>query len=302
LHLRLGIGAAALIAASAAVSTPAGAIPASNTAIAGQVDALMSDAARQGFGGAVVIEREGRVLLSKGHGLANRRARTPFSDQTVAPIGSITKNFTALALLQLAAQGKVDLQATVRTYLTNTREPAASARLSDILVHHAGLAEYCGDDFTRRTKRELITICTALPLEFTPGKWAYSNLGYSLLAAIVEQVSRQSWEDYLREHVFAPAGMTRSGWLFSDRRSMQFAEGNLDDKPRGIEADRTASFWPISCGCHSSRLSCTLSGTTVKTASPRYCAPFLMQSRRPSARGLSPDMLGVCRAAPPSGK
>jgi CubicO group peptidase (beta-lactamase class C family) len=222
------------------VDVPAGAAPASDAEIAEQVDSLMADATRHGFGGAVVIEREGRVLLSKGYGFANRRTRMPFSVETAAPIGSITKNFTALALVQLAAQGKVDLQASVRSYLTTASEPAASARLSDILVHHAGLAEYCGNDYTRRTKEELISVCTAQPLESTPGRWAYSNLGYSLLAAIVEQVSGQSWEDYLRDHVFAPAGMTHSGWMFADRSRMQFAEGYLDDKPRGVEADRIA--------------------------------------------------------------
>lgn len=241
-----GLFSVALVIAMSA--TPASAaplpvpvsVPASDAAITGQVDALMQEAALHGFGGAVVIERQGRVLLSKGYGLADRRTRAPFSDQTVAPIGSITKSFTALAVVQLAAQGKVDLRATVGTYLPGAREPAASARLEEILVHHAGLAEYCGDDFVRRTRSELIAVCTALPLESAPGKFAYSNLGYSLLAAIVEQISGQSWEDYLREHVLGPAGMTRSGWMFADRSGLQFAEGYLDDEPRGVEADRIA--------------------------------------------------------------
>ncbi len=236
----LRIGVATLMLASAATQVAADETQASDAAIAANVDALMADAARKGFGGAVVIEREGRVLLSKGYGLANRRTRDPFTDETVAPIGSITKNFTALALVQLAAQGRVDLQASVGSYLPGAKEPAASARLGDILVHHAGLAEYCGEDFMRRTRQELVAVCTALPLESTPGKWAYSNLGYSLLAAIVEQVSGQSWEDYLRDHVLAPAGMAHSGWMFPDRSGMQFAEGYLDDQPRGVEADRVA--------------------------------------------------------------
>ncbi len=238
--LIVGIGTAAFILASTATQVPAGAVQASDDVIAAQVDSLMASAARHGFGGAVVVEREGRVLLSKGYGFANRRTRTRFSDQTIAPIGSITKSFTALALVQLAAQGRVDLQASAGTYLPEAREPAASARLSDILVHHAGLAEYCGDDFSRRTRKELIAVCTALPLESAPGKWAYSNLGYSLLAAIVEQVSGKEWEDYLREFVFDPAGMTRSGWMFADRSRIQFAEGYLGDTPRGVEADRVA--------------------------------------------------------------
>ncbi len=213
-----------------------------DNAITTQVDSLMAEAVRGGFGGAVVIESEGRVLLSKGYGFANRKTRKSFTDVTVAPIGSITKSFTALALVQLAAQDKVALQAPVGFYLSDAREPAASVRLSDILIHHAGLAEYSGEDFIRRSKEELISVCTALPLESPPGRYTYSNLGYSLLAAIVEKVSEQPWEDYLSDNVFAPAGMSHTGWMFPDRSELQFAEGYLQDKPQGIQADRIAAF------------------------------------------------------------
>jgi len=206
-----------------------------------QVDSLLREATKQGFGGSIFIERKGHVLLSSGYGYANRETRAPFTPNTIAPISSITKSFTALALVQLSVQGKVDLHAPLKKYLTDALEPAASVRIDDVLVHHSGLAEYCGGDWARRTKAQLISVCTARPLTAKPGTLSYSNTGYSFLAAIVEQVSGQTWEDYLQDHVFEPAGMTESGWLFRQRTGLTFAEGYLGDKPQGLEVDRIAA-------------------------------------------------------------
>jgi len=196
---------AVALAVAAVTGLPLRAVQATDNEIIERVDSLMTDALQQGFGGAVVIERQGREVLSRAYGLANRQTTTAFTTDTIAPIGSITKSFTALALVQLAVEGKVNLQGSVRTYLSTAAEPAASARLAELLVHHAGLAEYCGDDFVRRTRAELIAVCTAQPLAATRGTYAYSNSGYSILAAIVEEVSGQTWEDVLSSRVFEPA-------------------------------------------------------------------------------------------------
>jgi CubicO group peptidase (beta-lactamase class C family) len=215
---------------------------AGDAGLAAKVDSLLNAATRDGFGGAVMIDREGRILLSKGFGLANRDARIPFTVDTIAPMGSITKSFTALALVQLAAQGNVDLQRTLKAYLPSAVEPGASVRISDVLAHQAGFAEYCGGDWVRRTKADLIAECTAKPLVAQPGTVSYSNPGYSLLAAVVEEVSGQTWEDYLRDHVFVPADMTRSGWIFQSRSAADFAVGYLNNRSEGVEADRIAQF------------------------------------------------------------
>jgi CubicO group peptidase (beta-lactamase class C family) len=221
---------------------PGQAVETSDSELADQVNSVLSVAVKSGFGGAVIIERQRRIVLSTGYGLANRQAGVPFTVDTVAPIGSITKSFTAVALVQLATQGKVNLQASLKTYLPNAVEPGASARISDVLTHTSGLAEYCGEDWVQRTKAELVAVCTAQPLAANPGTVSYSNVGYSLLAAVVEEVSGQTWEDYLRDHVFAPAAMTRSGWMFQSRDASDFAVGYLNDEPQGVEADRIAQF------------------------------------------------------------
>ena len=126
-------------------------------------------AAENGFGGAVVVEVDGKTLLQAGYGYADREKKLPFSADTTAQIGSITKAFTALAVSQLAAEGKLDLNVPVSTYLPDAAEPAASATLNQLLTHTAGLADYCGDDFDKRTKDELLTVCMAMPLDHPAG-------------------------------------------------------------------------------------------------------------------------------------
>jgi CubicO group peptidase (beta-lactamase class C family) len=249
-----------------------------NQQIAGQVDSLLRAAASNGFGGAVVIERNGETMLSSGYGFASRQSARPFRPTTIAPIGSITKTFTAFAIVQLSTERKLDLQRPLGTYLINAREPAASARLHDILTHESGLAEYCGGDWVRRTKPQLIAECSGVALTAKPGTVSYSNPGYSFLAAVVEEVSGQQWQDYLRDRVFTPAAMTHSGWLFPNRAGLDLAEGYLDDKPQGIEADRVASFagevWNLKGN----------GGLQVSASDMQRFYRFL--SRRPSVREL----------------
>jgi len=199
-------------------------------------------AAENGFGGAVVVEVDGKTLLQAGYGYADREKKLPFSADTTAQIGSITKAFTALAVSQLAAEGKLDLNVPVKTYLPDAAEPAASATLNQLLTHTAGLADYCGDDFDKRTKDELLTVCMAMPLDHPAGPSVYSNMGLSIAAAAVEQVSGQAWEDYLRDHVWQPFGMTHAGWTFTTEPPGGLAVGYLDDISQGVISDRIAAL------------------------------------------------------------
>ena len=213
-----------------------------DTELAGRVDAVMTQAVPGGFGGAVVMERDGRVLLSTGYGFANRQRGIRFTTETIAPINSITKSVTALAAMQLAAKGRIDLEASVGAYLAGAGEPAASSRVRDVLVHRAGLPPHCGEDWDRRTKAQLIGECTRQPLAAPRGALSYSNPGYSYLAAIVEELSGRTWEDYLRVHVFEPAGMNRSGWPFGKREAPEVADAYVNDVPRVVPADRLAAI------------------------------------------------------------
>jgi CubicO group peptidase (beta-lactamase class C family) len=200
-------------------------------------------AAASGFGGAILIEDKGRLLLAKGYGLADREKHIPFTPGTVAQIGSITKSMTAFAVLELAHDGKIDLEKPVKAYLPDAAEPAGSAIIRNLLTHHAGLTDSCSDDFDRVSTEHLLHTCMALPLAFTPGTDHYSNMGYSVLAALVERVSGMSWETFLREHIWQPLGMRHTGFShFNDVGPDAFAHGYLDDKVQSVISYRIGTL------------------------------------------------------------
>ena len=240
----LAIAAILLAAQSAfAAASPPRSVDVLSGPIATEIDRqLTEDAAETGFGGAIVVEQGGTVLLQAGYGYANRDEKIPFTPSTIAQIGSITKTFTALALMQLAAEGKVDLAKPVKAYLPKGSEPGASRTIKNLLTHTAGLDDYCGDDFAKRTRAEVLSVCMAMPLTHKVGEYSYSNMGYSILAAIVEEVTHQSWEETLGARVWKPFGMAHAGWLFSGRARGDFAVGYLDNKPEAVISDRIAAL------------------------------------------------------------
>jgi len=197
------------------------------------IDVGMSDAVQKGFGGVILIEQKGKPVFEKSYGFADREKKIAFTQNTIAQIGSLTKSMTAFAILSLAREGKIDIEKPVKAYLPGAADPAGSATIHQILTHHAGLTDTCGDDFDPLTKQDELAKCMAKPLEFKPGEDHYSNMGFSILAAVVEQVSGQSWEDYLRAHLWGPLGMRHTGFTqFGDAKPSQFAYGYPPGKSR----------------------------------------------------------------------
>jgi CubicO group peptidase (beta-lactamase class C family) len=206
--------------------------------LAAKVDAILTDYAAKGFDGMVIVEDKGRIVLKAGYGWADREAKVPFTAETRAQIGSITKPLTAIAILQLAEAGKVDLSKPVKAYVPDAAEPAASATLHQLLTHHAGLMDACGDDFDRLTREDLLHRCMAQPLKFPTSEDHYSNMGFSILAAVVERVSGQPWENYLKAHEFKPFGMAGAGFAYPDGQRGVFANGYLNDERQEVISAR----------------------------------------------------------------
>jgi CubicO group peptidase (beta-lactamase class C family) len=212
-------------------------------ATAAKIDAVLAAAVPSGFGGAVLVEKDGEIVLKAGYGFADRQAKTPFTVDTIAQIGSITKSMTAIAILQLAEEGKLDLKAPAKTYLPRAAEPAGSATLHLLLTHHAGLTDTCGDDFDSVSKADLLHRCMAIALAHPAGEDHYSNMAYSILAAIVEQVSGERWQDYLRAHVWRPLAMKRTGFdSFAGTARQDFSLGYLNDKPQPVISGEIAKL------------------------------------------------------------
>jgi CubicO group peptidase (beta-lactamase class C family) len=177
------------------------------------------------FGGAVVIERAGTVLLQAGYGLADRERRIPFTPRTIAQVGSLTKQFTAMAVLDLWRRGRLGLNDPVSRHLPGVPGPLADRTIHQLLTHTAGLPEYCGLDFQRTTLEDLLA-CVEVEGAVSPaGSVSYSNAGYSVLAAVVESVSGMGLEAYLRDRFLVPLGMHRTGYHFPATPDTAFALG-----------------------------------------------------------------------------
>jgi D-alanyl-D-alanine carboxypeptidase len=176
------------------------------------------------FSGAVLIAEDDRVLFSHAYGLADRNRRILNTIRTRFRIGSMNKMFTAVATLQLVQAGKVKLTAPLGTYLRDypNRDVATQVTIHQLLTHTGGTGDIFGPDFDAhrkelRTLADYVKLYGKRDLEFKPGSsWAYSNYGFILLGAVIEKVTGHSYYDYVQQHVYAPAGMTRSGSLPED--------------------------------------------------------------------------------------
>jgi CubicO group peptidase (beta-lactamase class C family) len=187
-------------------------------ALATRVDRLAGEIE---FSGAVLVAKHGRVLFSHAYGLADRTRRIRNTVDTRFRVGSMNKMFTAVAILQLVNAGKVKLTAPLGTYLPDypNREVAAKVTIHQLLTHTGGTGNISWPDFLAhreelRTHADLVKLQGKRGLEFEPGTdWAYSSYGFLLLGVVIERVTGQSYYDYVQQHVYAPAGMTRSGSL-----------------------------------------------------------------------------------------
>jgi CubicO group peptidase (beta-lactamase class C family) len=171
------------------------------------------------FSGSVLIARNDEILLSKGYGMADREERIPNTPQTKFRIGSITKQFTAMAILILQAQGKLNVQDAICTYISDCPAAWQPITIHQLLTHTSGIPsftrfpEYLTIAKLSLTPAEMIARIANKPLDFIPGaEWSYSNSGYYLLGAIIERASGQSYEAFLQEHIFAPLKMIDTGY------------------------------------------------------------------------------------------
>ncbi len=202
--------------------------------LAARLDKYMGRVAAMGFSGAVIVVRKGKVLLEKGYGVAISESSTPVTRDTVFPVGSITKQFTAAGVLKLEMQGKLRVTDSIEHYFRNVPEDKRGITLHDLLTHTAGLESDYGSDDEKVSLEEFVNRVFAAPLRSEPGKqYHYSNAGYSLLAAVIEKLSSQSWERYLHDNLFEPAGMSRTGCLIPHWKAGELAHGYANNRDEG---------------------------------------------------------------------
>ncbi len=180
---------------------------------------LQQDAAADRFAGAILVAKHGKPIFGEAYGLADRDKKIPNTLETRFRIGSMNKMFTATAVLQLVQAGKVKLTEPLSTYLPDypNKEIASNVTIHQLLTHTGGTGDIFCPEFEAH-RLELRTLDDYLKLygtrapEFEPGsRWAYSNYGFLLLGAVIERVSGESYYDYVRDHVYRPAGMIATG-------------------------------------------------------------------------------------------
>jgi CubicO group peptidase (beta-lactamase class C family) len=215
-----------LVAPVAAQNPPQAADPA-------KMAEYLNRLAKLGFTGGVLIARDGQVLLEQGYGLADRKRNLPFTKDTVFDIGSNTKDFTKLAILQLAEQNKLRLQATLAEFFNNVPPDKVVITVEQLMNHTSGFGMYEGRDEEKVTKEEFLRRVFAARLVSEPGKKNnYSNPGYSMLAAIIEKVSGKTYEQYVYDHILKPAGMMTTGYVIPKWRDGQVTRNYEDGEER----------------------------------------------------------------------
>lgn len=166
-----------------------------------------------GFTGGVLVAVGGEVVLLKGYGMADREKKIPYGPDTVYPIGSITKQFTAAAILRLEMKGKLKVEDPIAKYLPDVPEDKRAITVHQLLTHTAGLDSDFAGDYDPVTRDDYVKKVLASKLRSKPGTdYFYANSGYSLLGAIVERVSGIGYETFLRKEFFEPAGMNQTGY------------------------------------------------------------------------------------------
>ncbi|WP_299122586.1 serine hydrolase [uncultured Winogradskyella sp.] len=173
------------------------------------------------FNGSVLVAENGKVIYKKGFGFANMEWDIPNAPNTKHRLGSITKQFTGMLILQLSEEGKIDLQAPITKYLPDY--PKASGDIittHHLLTHTSGIPNYTSfpgffqnDSRDPSTPTEFIKTFSEMDLDFKPGeKFSYSNSAYFLLGALIEKISGKSYEQMLQEKIFTPLNMKDSGF------------------------------------------------------------------------------------------
>jgi CubicO group peptidase (beta-lactamase class C family) len=201
-----------------------------------QIDQLMQTRSAAGdFNGSALVARQGRVIYARGLGLANREWNIPNDVQTKFEIGSMTKQFTALLILQFANEGRIRLDAHISDYLPYYRKDTGSrVTISELLSHTSGVPNFLqtpgflAGPASRTTYgvEEFSKKYCSGDLHFEPGtKFEYSNSGYFLLGAILEQISGQPYEQLLENRIFTPLGMKDSGYTHSETVLLHRAAG-----------------------------------------------------------------------------
>lgn len=197
-------------------------------------------ARRRDFNGVVLFARDEKQLFHRAYGWADRENLVPNTSETKFNLASASKMFTAVAIAKLTEDGRLSSEDPIGRYLDSewiSSDVGARVRIAHLLNHTSGLGHYWDEFDVHKDSLEVLDdykMVISDSLAFDPGTdWEYSNTGFILLGAIIEQVSGETYYDFVREVVFDPCGMTETGFFRNDRSQAGFAIGYFEDEDDG---------------------------------------------------------------------
>jgi CubicO group peptidase (beta-lactamase class C family) len=182
---------------------------------------LEAENAGDRFSGTALVAKSGKIVFEEAFGMADREKKIPNQVNTQFRIGSMNKMFTAVSIMQLVQAGKLQLSDPFGKYLPDyaNKDMASKVTIENLLTHTGGTGDFFGPEFDAhrlelKTLQDYVKLYEKRPLKFAPGtQFDYSNYGFLLLGVVIEKVSGESYYDYVREHIFKPAGMTMTDSL-----------------------------------------------------------------------------------------
>lgn len=205
-----------------------------DAALGKELDKYLEQAtANDAFSGAVLIARNGQPIFKKAYGMSNKSNSTPNNVETKFDLGSMNKMFTAVAIAQLAERGKLSFNDTIGKLLPDYPNKAVADKVTihHLLTHTSGMGSYFNEKFmanlnNMKTVADYLPLFVNDPLAFEPGtRWQYSNSGFTVLGLIIEKISGQSYYDYVKQHIFKPAGMMNTDSYERDKDIPNLAIG-----------------------------------------------------------------------------
>ena len=204
----------------AAPSSPAASVDGTPTA-APDLASQFREILGTDFNGSALVSRDGDLLFAEGIGMADDAKGIPNTPETRFRLASVTKQFTAMAVLMLASQGRLKTTDPVCDYVDTCPDGWDVVTIEHLLSHSSGIANFTeqpGFDITKAaTPADTVASVADIPLAFEPGaSFAYSNTGYVLLGMVIERASGLDYETFLEQHIFEPLGMADSGYEHGD--------------------------------------------------------------------------------------
>jgi len=198
-----------------------------NEEIYNKVDSYLESSVTNGFSGVVLVSKKGEIILSKGYGWADRENKIPNSPSTVFNIGSVTKQFTASAILKLVEQGKIKTSDKISSYFIQTPIDKRDITIHQLLTHTSGISNRTGGfRYNEASKEQFLKEFFESELQSKPGtKYQYANANYIILTAIIESVSGQTFSSFLNDYLFVPSQMKSTGYKSINFNTERIAHG-----------------------------------------------------------------------------